>query len=186
MLTYTINIEGLERALPICPVNDDLSIAAFVIFGDVELTVHCASALLNKAPGYDYMISPEAKSIPLIYEMARQSGAGTYFLARKSPKLYMRGVFEADVTSITTAHAQKLYLDINDAELMRGKRILIVDDVVSTGESIEAVEQLVRQAGGIVSGKMAILAEGDAARRSDIIFLASLPLFNSDGTIKEP
>ena len=118
--------------------------------------------------------------------MARQSGADTYLLARKSPKLYMRGVFEADVTSITTAHAQKLYLDIDDAGLMRGKRILIVDDVVSTGESIEAVEQLVKQAGGIVSAKMAILAEGEAMKRSDIIFLAGLPLFNPGGTIKAP
>lgn len=185
MLTYTMNIAGLTRHLPICRVNDDLYIAGLVIFGDVELTVRCASALLELAPEYDYMISPEAKSIPLIYEMARQSGANKYFLARKSPKLYMRGVFESNVVSMTTAHPQKLYLDIDDAEMIRGKRILIVDDVVSTGESILAMEELVKKAGGIVAGKMAILAEGAAQSRDDIIFLAPLPLFNADGTEKQ-
>lgn len=184
MLTYKMNIAGLERDLPICRVNDDLYIAGLVIFGDVELTVRCAAALLDIAPEYDYMISPEAKSIPLIYEMARQSGANKYFLARKAPKLYMRGVFESDVVSMTTAQPQKLYLDVDDAEMMRGKRILIVDDVISTGESIFAVEELVKKAGGTVAGKMAILAEGAAQQRDDIIFLAPLPLFNSDGTVK--
>ena len=185
MLTYTIKVAGLTRHLPICKVNDSLSIGAFVIFGDVELTVRCAEALLAIAPEHDYMISPEAKSIPLIYEMARQSGINRYFLARKSPKLYMRGVFESDVVSITTAHPQKLYLDLDDAEFMRGKRILIIDDVISTGESIQAVEDLVKKAGGIVAGKMAILAEGDARQRTDIRFLEPLPLFNADGSIKE-
>jgi adenine phosphoribosyltransferase len=185
MLYYTIGIAGLKRSLPICRVTDDVYIAGLVIFGDVELTVACAAALLAIAPEYDYMISPEAKSIPLIYEMARQSGAGKYFLARKSPKLYMRGVFESDVTSITTAHPQKLYLDIDDASLMRGKRILIVDDVISTGESLLAVEGLVNKAGGKVTGRMAILAEGSARSRNDIIYLAPLPLFNPDGTVKE-
>ena len=185
MLTYPMHVAGLIRHLPICKVTDDLYIGAFVIFGDVELTVNCASALLKIAPEYDYMISPEAKSIPLIYEMAKQSGANKYFLARKSPKLYMRGVFESDVVSITTANPQKLYLDIDDAEIMRGKKILIVDDVISTGESLRAVEELVKKAGGIVAGKMAILAEGDAQNRDDILFLAPLPLFNQDGTIKD-
>lgn len=185
MSTYRINMAGVERDLPICKVNEDLYIAGLVIFGDVELTIKCASALLAIAPEYDYMISPEAKSIPLIYEMARQSGANKYFLARKSPKLYMRGVFESNVTSMTTAKPQKLYLDIDDAEMMRGRRILIVDDVISTGESIFAVEELVKKAGGTVAGKMAILAEGAAQNRKDIIFLAPLPLFNADGTIKK-
>ncbi|MDD5018000.1 MAG: phosphoribosyltransferase family protein [Eubacteriales bacterium] len=185
MLTYPIHIAGLTRHLPICKVADDLYIGALVIFGDVELTESCASALLEIAPEYDYMISPEAKSIPLIYEMAKQSGANRYLLARKTPKLYMRDVFESEVTSITTAKPQKLYLDIADAELMRGKRILIVDDVISTGESIRAVEELVKKAGGIVAGKVAILAEGNAQNRPDIKYLAPLPLFNADGTIKE-
>lgn len=185
MLAYTINIAGLKRDLPICRVNDDLYIAGLVIFGDVELTVKSAEALLGLAPEYDYMISPEAKSIPLIHEMARQSGANKYFLARKSPKLYMRGVFESEVVSMTTSRPQKLFLDIDDAQMMRGKRILIVDDVISTGESLFAVEKLVEKAGGIVAGKMAILAEGAAQTRDDIIFLAPLPLFNSDGSVKE-
>lgn len=185
MQTYPLHIAGLDRDLPICHVSPELSLAAFVIFGDVELTVKCAAALLAIAPPFDYMISPEAKSIPLIHEMARQSGINKYILARKSPKLYMQGVFESDVVSITTAQPQKLYLDLADAELMRGKRILIVDDVISTGESIHAVESLVLKAGGIVAGKMAILAEGDAQQREDILFLASLPLFNGDGTIKK-
>ena len=137
---YTMTIAGVKRDLPICKVTDDLYIGAFVIFGDVELTVKTAEALLKKAPEYDYMISAEAKGIPLIYEMARQSGQNKYFLARKAPKLYMSGVFEVNVHSITTAKEQHLYLDTADAELMRGKRILIVDDVISTGESVEAVE----------------------------------------------
>ncbi len=182
---YTMTVAGVKRDLPICKVTDDLYIGAFVIFGDVELTVKTAAALLEKAPEYDYMISAEAKGIPLIYEMARQSGQNKYFLARKAPKLYMSGVFEVNVHSITTAKEQHLYLDTADAELMRGKRILIVDDVISTGESIEAVEKLVLEAGGTIAGRMAILAEGDAQDRDDIIYLEKLPVFNADGTVKE-
>ena len=182
---YTMNIAGVERDLPLCKVSDDLYIGAFVIFGDAELTVASAAALLEKAPDYDYMISAEAKGIPLIHEMARQSGAKKYFLARKAPKLYMSGVFDVTVNSITTAKEQHLYLDTADAELMRGKRILIVDDVISTGESLAAIEKLVLAAGGIVCGRMAILAEGDAQTRDDIIYLEKLPVFNPDGSIKE-
>jgi adenine phosphoribosyltransferase len=136
------------------------------------------------APDYDYLIAPEAKSIPLLYEMARQSGADKYFLARKGPKLYMTGVFEAEVRSITTMNLQKLVIDKADAEMMRGKKVLIVDDVISTGESINAMEELVKRAGGIVAGKMAVIAEGDACKRDDITYLACLPLFNPDGTVK--
>ena len=182
---HTMTIAGVQRDLPICKVSDDLYIGAFVIFGDVELTVKTAEALLKKAPEYDYMISAEAKGIPLIYEMARQSGQNKYFLARKAPKLYMSGVFDVKVNSITTAKEQHLYLDTADAELMRGKRILIVDDVISTGESLAAVEKLVEEAGGIIAGRMAILAEGDAQNRDDIIYLEKLPVFHADGTIKE-
>ncbi len=181
---YTMNIAGISRDLPICKVSDDLYIGAFVIFGDVELTVKTAGALLEKAPEYDYMISAEAKGIPLVHEMARQSGQNKYFLARKAPKLYMSGVFDVKVNSITTAKEQHLYLDVADAEIMKGKRILIVDDVISTGESLAAIEKLVLEAGGIVAGRMAILAEGDAQTRDDIIYLEKLPLFNPDGSVK--
>ena len=183
-MTYEMDIAGLKRDLPICPVSDDLSIGAFVMFGDVELTVHCAAELLKLAPEYDYLIAPEAKAIPLLYEMARQSGAEKYFLARKGAKAYMSGVFEVEVKSITTAAVQKLVIDTADAELIKGKRMLILDDVISTGESLRAMETLVTEAGGIIAGKMAVLAEGDAINRDDIIVLGPLPLFNPDGTVK--
>ena len=182
---YHMNVAGLERDLPICKVNDSLYIAGFVIFGDQELTVACARELLARAPEYDYIITAEAKGIPLAHEMARQSGAKKYFLARKGPKLYMTGVFEASVKSITTAKEQKLYLDTADAMLMKGKKILLVDDVISTGESLLALEALVEKAGGIIAGRMAVLAEGDAQNREDLIYLEKLPLFHPDGTIME-
>ena len=181
-MTYKMNVAGLTRDLPLCPLNDSLMIAAFVIFGDVELTCACAKALLEKTPEFDYMVAPEAKSIPLIHEMARQSGRNDYFLVRKAPKLYMNGVFEVEDRSITTQGVQKLYMDGADAKKMKGRRILILDDVISTGGSLAAVENLVNQAGGIVVGRMAILAEGDAADRDDIIFLEKLPLFDKNGT----
>ena len=184
-MTYEIDIAGLKRDLPICKVTDDLYIGAFVMFGDVELTVHCATELLKRAPEYDYLIAPEAKAIPLLYEMARQSGAEKYFLARKTAKAYMSGVFEVNVKSITTAAVQRLIIDSADAEQIRGKRMLILDDVISTGASLRAMEELVTAAGGIVAGRMAVLAEGDAINRDDIIVLAPLPLFNADGTVKE-
>ncbi len=185
MKTYKMTIAGVERDLPICPINDNLSIGAFVILGDPELSEASARALLKIAPEYDYIITAEAKGIPLAHEMARQHGDRTYIVARKNPKLYMSGVFEANVRSITTAKDQMLYLDIAEAEMMKDKRILLVDDVISTGESIYAVEKLVKKAGGILVGRMAILAEGDAQKRDDIIYLEKLPLFNSDGTVKE-
>ena len=175
---YTMNIAGLKRDLPLCRVNDDLYIGAFVIFGDVELTVACARELLKIAPEHDILITAESKGIPLIHEMARQTGEKRYVLARKSVKLYMKDVRRVDVTSITTANPQTLYVDGADAEYMKGKRVLIVDDVISTGESLKAVEKLVKQAGGNVVGKMAILAEGDATERDDLIYLEKLPLFD--------
>ena len=180
---YRMKVAGLERDLPICKVTDTLYIAGFVIFGDQELTVACARDLLERAPEYDYIITAEAKGIPLAHEMARQAGDRKYILARKGPKLYMRDIFDVTVRSITTAKEQRLYLDGADAELMKGKRILIVDDVISTGESLAALEALVEKAGGIVCGKMAVLAEGDAQDRKDLIYLEKLPLFNPDGTV---
>ncbi len=180
-MTYTLNIAGLTRELTLCPLNDDLTIAGFVIFGDVELTCACAGALLKKAPEFDYMVAPEAKAIPLVHEMARQSGRNEYFLVRKKAKAYMHDVFKVEDHSITTEGTQYLYMDGNDARAIKGKRVLVIDDVISTGGSIAAVEELVHEAGGIVVGKMAILAEGDAAKRDDIIFLEHLPLFNGKG-----
>lgn len=183
-MTYEIDIAGMKRDLPICEINENLSIGAFVIFGDVELTVHCAKKLLELAPEYDYLIAPEAKAIPLVYEMARQSGNNKYVIARKKAKAYMTGVFEVEVKSITTMGVQKLIIDQTDADLIRGKRIIIVDDVISTGESLAAVEKLVTAAGGNIVAKMAVLAEGEANDRDDITVLAPLPLFNHDGTVK--
>ncbi len=180
-MEYKMKIAGLERALPLCPISDELQIGAFVIFGDVELTVACARELLKKAPDYDYLITAESKGIPLVYEMARQHEDSFWFLARKSAKLYMKDVLSVEVQSITTAAKQVLYLDGEHAAMMKGKRILIIDDVISTGESLHAIETLVEKAGGIVCGKMTILAEGDAQQRGDIIYLEKLPLFNKDG-----
>lgn len=183
MLAHSMIIAGLERKLPICKVTDDLYIGAFVIFGDCELTTACAQALLEKAPAYDYIITAESKGIPLAQEMARLNKDPKWMLARKGVKLYMQNVVCVEVKSITTSAVQKLYLDGNDAEMMRGKRVLIVDDVISTGESLHALEELVKAAGGEIVGKMAILAEGDAQQREDIIYLEKLPLFNAKGEI---
>ena len=180
---YHMNIAGCERDLPLCPLNDKLMIAGFVIFGDPELTTACAKALLDRAPAYDYLITAEAKGIPLVHEMARLAGNQKYFLARKASKLYMTGVLEVTVRSITTAKEQTLYLDTADAELMKGKRILLVDDVISTGESLRALEALVNKAGGEICGRMSILAEGDAQDRADLIYLEKLPLFDSNGGV---
>ena len=180
---YKMTVAGVERDLPLCRLNDELQIGAFVIIGDQELTVACARDLLKIAPDYDYLISADAQGIPLAHEMARQHGDRKYMMARKGVKLYMNGVFKAEVRSITTENQQTLYLDGADAELMKGKRILIVDDVISTGESLYALEELVRQAGGVIVGKLAILAEGDAAKRDDIGYLEELPLFDRDGNV---
>ena len=180
---YRMKVAGLERDLPICPLNENLSIAGFVIFGDPELTVACARELLAKAPKYDYILTAEAKGIPLAHEMARQAGDAKYILARKGPKLYMRDIFSVSVHSITTAKEQRLYLDGADAALMKGKKILIVDDVISTGESLRALEALAEKVGGEICGRMAILAEGDAQEREDLIYLEKLPLFHPDGTV---
>ena len=184
-LFYPMRVAGLERKLPICRVTDDLYIGAFVIFGDVELTQCCARELLKIAPEHDIIITAESKGIPLAYEMARQEGVNEYLIARKAPKLYMKNVFTTTVNSITTENQQVLCIDQKDADFMNGKRVLIVDDVISTGESLKAIETLVAQTGGKVVGKMAVLAEGDAQGRSDILYLENLPLFNADGTVKE-
>ncbi len=179
--TYKLHVAGIERDLPLCPLNENLYIGAFIIFGDVELTCACARELLKIAPEHDIMITSESKGIPLLYEMARQAGENNYIVARKMQKLYMEDVFSCEVNSITTAKKQTLYLDGKDAEMMRGKRVLIIDDVISTGESLRAIEELVKHAGGNIVGKMAILAEGDAKDRDDIKYLEALPLFDAEG-----
>ncbi len=173
---YTLHVAGLTRELPLCPVNEHLDIAAFVMFSDVELTIACATELNKIAPEHDVIITAESKGIPLAYEMSRQSGK-KYILARKSAKLYMKSPIRVQVKSITTARIQELYIDKEDIDCLSGKRVLVVDDVISTGESLSALENLVEQASGNVVGKMAVLAEGEAADRTDILFLEKLPLF---------
>ena len=180
-MTYRIKVAGVERDLPLCPIGENLNIAAFVLFGDVELTEKCAEELAKLAPEHDVMITAESKGIPLIHAMARYLGENRYVLARKSVKLYMSDVVKCETQSITTAQKQVLYVDGKDAEFMKGKRVLIVDDVISTGGSLLSLENLVKQSGGAVAGKLTILAEGEAADRKDIIFLEKLPLFDGSG-----
>lgn len=174
--TYTLTVAGITRELPLCPVNEHMDIAAFIMFGDVEITIACARELLAKVPEFDILITAESKGIPLAYEMSRQSGK-PYVLARKSEKLYMSDPVTVEDKSITTAAVQKLVIDRKDLESMDGKRVLIVDDVISTGGSLHALESLVSHSKGQVVARAAVLAEGDAAQRRDIIFLAPLPLF---------
>jgi adenine phosphoribosyltransferase len=176
MATYKMTIAGLERELPICKVNDHLDIAGFVIFGDVEMTVASASELLKKCPEFDFIVAPEAKAIPLAHEMARQSGK-PYFICRKGAKLYMQSPVSVNVRSITTDKEQTLFMDSLEGEQLRGKRVVILDDVISTGESLLAVRKLLEQFDADIVAQAAILAEGDAAKRDDIIFLEELPLF---------
>lgn len=176
MSTYKMKIAGLERELEMFPVNDKLDIAAFIMFGDVEITEKAASQLLKICPEHDVVVTAEAKGIPICYEMARQ-GCRSYVVARKGVKVYMRNPIGVSVNSITTENEQNLYFGENDAEFLKGKRVLIVDDVISTGHSIEALERLVNQTGAQIVGKAAVLAEGDAKDRDDIYFLDELPLF---------
>ena len=179
MATYRMTIAGLERELPICKVNDKLDIAGFVIFGDVEMTVASATELLKKCPEFDFIVAPEAKAIPLAHEMARQSGK-PYFICRKGAKLYMQSPVSVNVRSITTDKEQTLFMDSLEGEQLRGKRVVILDDVISTGESLLAVRKLVEEFEADIVAQAAILAEGDAADRDDIIFLEKLPLFFHD------
>ena len=174
--TYTLHVAGLTRELPICKINDHLDIAAFIMFSDVELTIACAKALLEKCPDFDVILTAEAKGIPLAYEMSRQSGK-QWIPARKGVKGYMADPVIVEDQSITTAGTQKLYLGRDDADLIRGKRIVLMDDVISTGGSLKALDDLAEQTQCTIVGQAAVLAEGDAAERKDIIFLEPLPLF---------
>lgn len=179
-MKYRMEIAGCTRELPLCPIGDNLFIGAFIMFSDVELTMACAKALLEKTPDFDVLITAESKGIPLCYEMARQSGK-SYVVARKGEKLYMEEVLKAEVQSITTKGVQTLCIGKKEKELLCGKRVLLVDDVISTGASLAVLEKLVREAGGEIIGEMAVLAEGDATKRKDIIFLEKLPLFDGNG-----
>ncbi len=179
MQYYTLNVAGLTRQLPLCAASDKMDIAAFIMFSDVELTVACAKELIAKLPPCDILITAESKGIPLAYEISRQTGL-PYIVARKSIKVYTRNPIEVTVHSITTQHEQKLYLGEDEVNMMRGKRIAVIDDVISTGESLTALDELVRKAGGRIVAQAAVLAEGDAASRKDIIFLEKLPLFFHD------
>ncbi|MBR6529691.1 MAG: adenine phosphoribosyltransferase [Firmicutes bacterium] len=181
---YEMTIAGLKRQLPLFKVAEDLYIGAFIMFGDVEITEASAKELLKRVPEFDILCTAEAKSIPLAYEMARQAGQNDYVIARKGVKVYMDDILSTDVNSITTAHTQKLYIGGDEAAKMRGKRVLVIDDVISTGESLRAIEELVLGAGGEVVGRAAVLAEGAATERDDIIFLEKLPLFGADGSPK--
>ena len=181
---YEIDIAGKKRNLQLYEVGENTDIAAFILFGDVQITQHAAAKLLEKAPDFDIMLTAEAKSIPLIYEMARQAGMNDYIVARKGVKVYMENVLSVEVKSITTDHIQHLYLGDNEVSKIKGKKVLIIDDVISTGESLAAMEELVKEAGGITVGKMTVLAEGDAKNRDDIMFLGELPLFDGQGQVK--
>jgi adenine phosphoribosyltransferase len=182
-MVYKLNVAGITRELPLCPIADNLYIGAFILFGDVELTERCAEELYKLAPEHDVMITAESKGIPLIHAMCRLSGKNRYVLARKSVKLYMKDVVKCETQSITTSNTQTLYINGEDAEFMRGKRVLIVDDVISSGGSLLSLEHLVNESGGNIVGKMTILAEGDAIGRKDITYLAPLPLFDGNGQI---
>ena len=181
---YDIEIAGLKRQLPLCKVTANVMIGAFIMFGDTEITTTAATALLKRAPEFDVILTAESKGIPLAYEMARQSGNAKYIVARKEPKLYNTEVISTEVDSITTSHMQTLYLGKTERELMEGKKVLIVDDVISTGGSLLSLEKLVNIIGAEIAGRMTVLAEGDAVNRDDIVFLQKLPLFNEDGSIK--
>ena len=178
---YHMTIAGLERDLKLFPVNDDLQIAAFILFGDVEMTEVAARELIARAPEFDIILTAEAKSIALAHEMARAAGRNDYIIARKHVKVYMENPISTTAVSITTPGVQELFLGQDDVDLIKGKRVLIVDDVVSTGGSLLSLEALVEAAGGEIAGKMFVLAEGDAAERDDVIYLEKLPLFDADG-----
>ena len=176
MAVYKINIAGCDRELPICPINEHLDIAGFVMFGDIEITEASAKALMEKCPEHDVIVTAESKGIPLAQEMAR-IGCRKYVVTRKGIKAYMTSPISVTVKSITTDHVQTLYLSQEDCEHLKGKRVLIVDDVISTGESLAAIEELLKHVGCTVVGKACVLAEGDAKDREDIIYLEPLPLF---------
>ena len=187
MENYLLEIAGLRRRLPFVPISEDLAYASFVVISDAQLVEACAPLIAAKIEDCDVVVTAEAKGIALAYEVSKQLKLDRFVVARKSVKSYMKDPVSVSVHSITTFDEQKLYLDGNDVRFLQGKRACLLDDVVSTGESLNALETLVRQAGGSVCARACILAEGEAAERKDLIFLKKLPLFqkNAEGGYEE-
>ena len=177
MKYYQVNISGMTADLPILPLPSGVNIAFFNLHGNVALTEHCGKELAKLVSDCDVLITAESKGLQLTHVMARELGHNYYAVARKSKKLYMQDGLEVTIkSSITTGNPQKLYVSRHDAELMRGKKVGIIDDVVSTGNSLEGLEEIVKLAGGIVHKKAFVLAEGAAAERKDICYLGVIPL----------
>ncbi|MDW7670267.1 MAG: phosphoribosyltransferase family protein [Bacillota bacterium] len=174
---YELQIAGLKRRLPIVQVSEGMALASFVILGDCELVQAAAPLILEKLPPVDYLLTAEAKGIPLVHEMCRLLNHPYYVVARKSLKPYMEEALMTEVVSITTQHKQHLYLNGADAALISGKRVAVIDDVISSGESLNALERLAKDADARVVARAAILAEGFASDRDDILFLEELPFF---------
>ncbi|SFP45540.1 phosphoribosyltransferase family protein [Salibacterium halotolerans] len=179
MSTYTLQVAGLTRELPVMQVSPEVSIASFVILGDTEMVTAAAPLLAQQLPEVDVLVTAEAKGIPFVHELSKQLGMSRYVVARKSVKPYMTTPLISSAASITTQKEQQLVLDEMDAAFLKGKRAALIDDVISTGESLQALETLVHQAGARVKTKAAILAEGNADQLNDIVFLEKLPVFPS-------
>ncbi len=177
--TFTLTIAGLKRTLPIIQISQDLSIASFVLLGDTEMAVHAADALAPLLPAADFLITPEAKGIPLAFALAERLGMPRYIVVRKSIKTYMNHPLETHVQSITTHDKQKLYLDSEDAARIHGKKVILIDDVISTGESIAGVRRLIEKTDAQIAAIACILVEG--LEPYDSIHLGRLPLFDGDG-----
>ena len=175
---YTVDICGRKENLPILPLPSCVNICFFNLHGDVELTEHCAKKLAERIAKYkpDVLITAESKGLQLTHCAARYMGHKVYAVARKSRKLYMQDGISVDAKTITTGEIQHLYLSARDVDLLRGKKVAIVDDVISTGAANAALEQLVTKAGGEVICRAFVLAEGDAKDRKDIEYLAAIPL----------
>ena len=178
---YDLTVAGCKRSLPILNLSDSLAIAGFVMLGDVELCESCARELAKKVPAEaEIIMTAETKGIPLAAELARQIGMPYYITARKSVKAYMEDPIWVEDESITTMGKQRLYLTRADIDRIAGRKVLLLDDVISTGGSMTALSNLAEKAGAHVVGQAAVLAEGDAVKRTDIIFLESLPLFEAE------
>lgn len=174
---YTVDICGKKEPLPVLQLENGPKIAFFNLHGNVRLTEYCAEKLSERIPAdVEVLITAESKGLQLTHCTAHILGHDYYAVARKSKKLYMQDGISVAVRSITTKGEQRLYLSAHDAELLSGKRVAVIDDVISTGGSLEALEELVHDAGGKVVCKAAVLAEGDAQNRNDIVFLGAIPL----------